>query len=399
MNEKRGCKNEFLQPQKGGFMNKILKSFVMGLLSVCVASSTAFASTITPSETSISLQKGETQISFDIILETDSAFAGAEFGILPSNTDVTLESLVFSDELKNESKVQTVKDNCLYFGFFSSENKYAAGKYTVATVNYKYSGSSTRTITLKDSKIVTIDEETKKTSGDTSTPSFTVTIKRTGNGSSSGGGSSGNTGGNTTQIPDIRVPSTDQPYDNTKFEDISSHWAKEYIEKAVSKGFFNGTSETSFSPDLAVSRAMAVTVLGRFAKAENVEKQTVFTDVAENSYYASYVAWGVQQGVVKGISETEFAPDMSITREQISAMIIRYLNAAKIPLPNTSDFIKTHRDYSDISEYAVNDMTLCYDMGLITGHDTGLLAPQGNLTRAEFSVIMLRLNDYITSVQ
>ena len=388
-------------------MNKILKSLVMGLLSVCVASSPAFASTITPSATSISLQKGETQISFDIILETDNAFAGAEFGILPSNTDVVFESLVFSDELKNESKVQTIKDGCLYFGFFSSENKYLAGKYTVATVNYKYSGSGTRTITLKDSKIVTIDEETKKTSGDTSTPSFTVTIQRTGSSSSSGGGSSGggliSTGGNTqtgeTQKPDISVPNTNQSYANTKFEDISDHWAKEYIEKAVSNGFFNGTSETTFSPDLAVSRAMAVTVLGRFAKAENTEKQTVFTDVAENSYYESYVAWGIRQGVVKGISETEFAPDMSITREQISAMIIRYLNAEKIPLPDISDAIKTHSDYSDISEYAINDMTLCYDMGLITGHDTGLLAPQGNLTRAEFSVIMLRLNDYITSIQ
>ena len=61
-------------------------------------------------------------------LEADSAYAGAEFGIKPSQSDVEFKSLVLSDELQNESKVQTIKDGCLYFGFFSNTNKYSTEK-------------------------------------------------------------------------------------------------------------------------------------------------------------------------------------------------------------------------------------------------------------------------------
>ena len=380
-------------------MNKLFKNFILGLISACVFSTSAFAATITPSVTDITLQSGKNNISFDIILETDEAFAGAEFGILPSQTDVTFDSLVFTDDLKNESKVQTIKDGCLYFGFFGSSNKYAAGKYVVATVNYKYSGTGTRTISLKDSKIVTVDENTKKTSGDISTPSFTVTIKRSSSSSGSGGTSSGGGSIGGTKPPEINVPDVSKPLDSSKFIDITEHWAKDYINNAVEKGFFTGTSETTFSPDGAVTRAMAVTVLGRFAKASPPSDTSIpFTDVVENSYYEDYVAWGANAGVVKGMSKTEFAPDISITREQIATMIIRYMNAEKIPLPSATEAIQSHSDYPDISEYAKESMTLCYDMGLIIGHDTGILAPQGTLTRAEFSVIMLRLNDYISSI-
>ena len=118
-------------------------------------------------------------------METDTAFAGAEFGIKPSQSDVEFSSLTLADELKNESKVQTVKDGCLYFGFFSNTNKNGAGKQKIATLNYSYSGSVERTISLIESKIVTVDEN-NKTSGDTSSKPFTVTITRS-SGSPGGG--------------------------------------------------------------------------------------------------------------------------------------------------------------------------------------------------------------------
>ena len=86
-----------------------------------------------------------------------------------------------------------------------------------------------------------------------------------------------------------------------------------------------------FDPDGTVTRAMAVTVLGRFSKDEIVASNTEFTDVTTEKYYANYVSWGAENGVVKGISETEFAPESAVTREQMSAMIIRYLNYEEIP--------------------------------------------------------------------
>ena len=171
-------------------MNKIAKKLFSAAVIVClsISSVAAYAAQITPSSTSITLGKNDKEISFDIFLEADSAYAGAEFGIKPSQSDVEFKSLVLSDELQNESKVQTIKDGCLYFGFFSNTNKYSTEKKKIATLNYTYSGSGIRTISLVESKIVIVDE-TGKTNGDTSSSQFTVSITRQGT-SGGGGGSS-----------------------------------------------------------------------------------------------------------------------------------------------------------------------------------------------------------------
>lgn len=96
-------------------MNKIAKKLFSAAVIVClsISSVAAYAAQITPSSTSITLGKNDKEISFDIFLEADSAYAGAEFGIKPSQSDVEFKSLVLSDELQNESKVQTIKDGCL----------------------------------------------------------------------------------------------------------------------------------------------------------------------------------------------------------------------------------------------------------------------------------------------
>ena len=103
-------------------MNKPIKKLVSAAAALCLCIFSVYSAEITPSDTKITLGANDKTISFDIYLETDDAFAGAEFGIKPSQSDVEFSSLVMSDELKNESKVQTVKDGCLYFGFFSKSS-------------------------------------------------------------------------------------------------------------------------------------------------------------------------------------------------------------------------------------------------------------------------------------
>ena len=375
-------------------MNKLMKKLLAVTVAFCFSSFSAYAAQITPSDTSLTLGKNDKEISFDIYLETDAAFAGAEFGIKPSQSDVEFSSLTLADALKNESKVQTIKDGCLYFGFFSNTNKYNAGKQKIATLKYSYSGSSGRTISLVESKIVTVDEN-NKTSGDTSSQPFTVTITRSGG--SSGGGSGG--GGGSTKTPDITLPDTSKPYSDKKFTDIEGHWAEKDIENCVQNALFTGVSDTLFDPEGTVTRAMAVTVLGRFSKDSIENAASAFTDVTADKYYANYVSWGAENSVVKGISETEFAPDSFVTREQISAMIVRYLNYKGIAVPNGSAAIKDHSDYEQISDYAKEDMAICCEMGLIKGHDSGLIEPQGNLTRAQFASVMTRLSDYIENIK
>lgn len=377
-------------------MNGTIKKLISAALCFFLFSFCAYAAQITPSVTSVKLGKNDKEISFDLYLKTEEAYAGAEFGILPSDSDVTFVSLTMSDELKNESKVQTVKDGCLYFGFFSNANKYSAGKRKIATLTYSYSGSTKRTISLAESKIVTIDEN-NKTYGDTSALPFTVTVTRSSG--FSGGSSGGSSGGNDTKKPNVTVPDTSKPYAEKKFTDIVGHWAEEDIYTCVKKGLFNGVSDTLFDPEGAVTRAMAVTVIGRYSGDSITAAPSAFGDVSQDRYYAPYVAWGAENGVVKGISETEFAPETFVTREQIAAMLVRYLRHKGAIVPDGAAEIKAHNDYEQISDYAKDSMAVCYQMGLIKGHDNGLIDPAGNLTRAQFASIMARLIAYTESVK
>ena len=150
------------------------------MLCVCLGLPTAFAATITPSVTQISLPKGETTASFDVILTVDKPFAGAEFGLKPSADDVTLKSLQMLGEIGGNSPVQADKNGVHYFGFFTGSNAYRPGTYKVARLTYTYTGSAARTVTLASSKIVTVNEDGKTTEGDTSSQPFTVTITRAG---------------------------------------------------------------------------------------------------------------------------------------------------------------------------------------------------------------------------
>ena len=365
-------------------------------------------------------------------METDAAFAGAEFGIKPSQSDVKLSSLTFAEEWKNESKVQTVKDGCLYFGFFSNTNQYRAGKQKIATLQYSYSGSGERSISLTESKIVTLNEN-NKTSGDTSAEPFTVTITRSGSssgggsgGGSSGGGSGGSSGGGSSsggggsssggnassggssseeapdgdiKKPDITLPDTSKPYVEKTFTDIGGHWAENDIKSCVKNGLFTGISDTLFDPSGTVTRAMAITVLGRFSQDAVESTETAFADVPADAYYAKYVFWGAENGIVKGMSETAFAPENPVTREQMSTMIVRYLQDKGMALPVSSAKIQSHSDYEQISDYAKETMAICYEMGLIKGFDSGLLEPKGNLTRAQFASVMARLSAYMETIK
>lgn len=413
-------------------MNKFAKALLSVMAAFCFSSFSAYAVQITPSDTKITLGKNDKEITFDIFLETDAAFAGAEFGIKPSQSDVKLSSLTFAEEWKNESKVQTVKDGCLYFGFFSNTNQYHAGKQKIATLQYSYSGSGERSISLTESKIVTLNEN-NKTSGDTSAEPFTVTITRSGSssgggsgGGSSGGGSGGSSGGGSSsggggsssggnassggssseeapdgdiKKPDITLPDTSKPYVEKTFTDIGGHWAENDIKSCVKNGLFTGISDTLFDPSGTVTRAMAITVLGRFSQDAVESTETAFADVPADAYYAKYVSWGAENGIVKGMSETAFAPENPITREQISAMIVRYLQNKGMALPVSSANIQSHSDYEQISDYAKETMAICYEMGLIKGFDSGLLEPKGNLTRAQFASVMARLSAYMETIK
>ena len=305
-------------------MKTKIRCLLCAMLCVCLGLPTAFAATITSSVTQISLPKGETKASFDVILTVDKAFAGAEFGLKPSADDVTLESLKMLGQIGGNSPVQADKNGVHYFGFFTGSNAYQPGTYRVARLTYTYTGSAARTVTLASSKIVTVNEDGKTTEGDTSSQPFTVTITRAGTttdggtGGAGGGGIGGGGGGTVTPAPG---GTTQNPFVDVKQGD----YYYDAVQWAVGKKITSGTSATTFTPDGICTRAQTVYYLWQLAGSPNVSGTTNFQDVPGNATYAKAVQWAVQQKITDGTSFTTFSPLDTCTRAQIVTFLYRAL--------------------------------------------------------------------------
>lgn len=152
---------------------------------------------------------------------------------------------------------------------------------------------------------------------------------------------------------------------------------------------FSGTTETTFAPNEDLTRAMLVTVLYRAEDKPEVEEKSKFTDVADDSYYSDAVAWAEVNGIVMGISESEFAPDRKITREQIAAIMYRYALYKGVEAVTLEENL-TFTDAKDISEYAVSSMNWIIGQEIIRGYEDGTVRPKNNATRAEATAVLQR---------
>lgn len=363
-------------------MRKLIQKMLLGAAAVFLLASSAFAAEIAPSTSSITLQSGETTCTFDISLHTTEAFAGAEFGIKPSNSDVAL-SMSFLDNVKNESLVRTEKNGVLYFGFFSGSNKYAARNYQVARITCTYAGTGTRTITLDSSSIVTIDGD-GNTSSDTSSEAFTVTITRSASGTGEGGGGGGGGGGSVTPVQPSKPSVSDTPAD-LSFVDVSTDaYYYDAVLWAVEKGIANGTSATTFSPDLSCTRAQMVTFLWRAAGSPAPAATSCpFTDVQPDAYYYNAVLWAVEQGITAGTSETTFSPDLIVTRGQAVTFLWRQAG---------SPAVSTSGSFSDVpaTAYYANAVKWAITEGVTVGTGNDQFSPASDCTRAQIVTLMYR---------
>ncbi len=176
------------------------------------------------------------------------------------------------------------------------------------------------------------------------------------------------------------------------FTDVdTSDWYYEDVMYAIENGLFNGTTENTFAPNEIITRAMMVTVLYRAEGEPEVTGETSFEDVDAGAYYAKAVAWGQQNGIIKGYSETEFAPDQNITREQIAAIMHRYAQYKGYDVSageNTN--ILSYDDVDSISGYAIAAMQHAVGSGLMNGKTESTLNPLDNATRAEIAAILHR---------
>jgi N-acetylmuramoyl-L-alanine amidase len=179
------------------------------------------------------------------------------------------------------------------------------------------------------------------------------------------------------------------------FYDVKrSDWFSDAVVYSVENNLFNGTSTTAFSPQYSITRDMFITVIGRNSGVSGtIPCSTKFSDVNANIYYAPYIAWASENGIVEGLSDTAYGPNTAITREDLITILYRYANVEDIEITDsTGKTIANFNDGANVDDWAIQAMNWAIDCGIINGDDLNKLNPRSNTTRAEAAKIMMVFN-------
>ena len=185
------------------------------------------------------------------------------------------------------------------------------------------------------------------------------------------------------------VQPTETPF---PFTDVpESRWSYPYIRQLYDAGVVSGTSATTFEPTAVVTRAQFVTMLAGLQGADvSAYTSGRFTDVPANAWYAPYVNWAADNGVVYGVSDTEFAPDDEITRQDMAVMLCRYAEQFGIQLGTGTPAV-TFTDEADIAGYALPAVQALQRAGVISGMPDGSFRPRDTATREQACVVLCLL--------
>lgn len=180
-----------------------------------------------------------------------------------------------------------------------------------------------------------------------------------------------------------------------KYADVSADsWYAEYVNYLSEKGIVNGKTSSLFEPQAPVTRAEFVKMIAGLAGADvsaytgsvsltgKVYSVSQFNDVKSDFWYAPYVLWAVQNGIVRGISDTQFNPDGNITRQDMAVILARFADFAQIELSDTAE-AAAFSDDASIASYARSAVSAMQKAGIISGKDDGRFDPRESAARSE----------------
>ena len=195
-------------------------------------------------------------------------------------------------------------------------------------------------------------------------------------------------------LTEVRIKLIEHPFTDIKEE----QWFYSEVLEVYRLGVIKGMTETTFVPDGKVTRAQFITMLYRLDGENKVEDgKNTFTDLAKDAYYTDAVNWGVKNGLINGMTATQFAPEANITREQIATMLYRYATFAKKDgMDKKVDLAEKFKDAATVSAYAKEALQWAAAQEIVKGDETGI-RPLDNATRAEAAALMIRINALATA--
>lgn len=181
------------------------------------------------------------------------------------------------------------------------------------------------------------------------------------------------------------------------FRDVAgpADWSHEGIDYCVRRSLMVGTGVGTFSPNAVCSRAQIVQILYNLSgdTADYGNYYLPFTDVAPGDWFYEAVAWAYANDIVAGTSATTFAPNVDITREQMTVILYGYTAKYAPAFTGGGTSLGQFPDAGSVANWAYAAMNWAVGNGLISGiesYGVTYLTPQGSATRAQASAIIMR---------
>ncbi|MFD3272637.1 S-layer homology domain-containing protein [Paenibacillus dendritiformis] len=175
-----------------------------------------------------------------------------------------------------------------------------------------------------------------------------------------------------------------------EFVDVKdNHFASVAIKELSYKGIITGYSNGTFAPNKAVTRAEFAIMLKRVLSLKDSSGfSNKFTDLSKNAWYAEELSVALHHSIAKGFTDKTFRPNQLISREQAAVMISNILRDKGFTYEGLSiDF----KDTDQISLWALEDVKLSVEIGIVKGYENNTFLPQAYVTRGEAAVLIQRL--------
>lgn len=419
---------------------KIIVFLLVTLISVAyITVSAAELPTLT---SSAYLSEEDNTVELTISISENTKICGCSFTIIYDNSKLKYNSYIAEDIIKNTSLIINEKyaENSIRVAWAAVEELTASGDVISVKFDLLESAEGTTELQIDKAKMVDVNgskiecssknvlvlisesDETEdenpsdetngsgnNSTGSGSTPSdgSSTSGSNSSSGISSSGGSSSSSGGSSKPKPnenqddnydEIAEPLPEIPTDETEedyevfllgFNDVKeTDWFYESVKFVKDRGYMSGVSESEFAPNSTLTRAMLVTILYRLENSPECGNSP-FVDVENDTWYSKGVAWAAETGIVNGIGNGLFAPNNNITREQIAVVLYNYAKTHDLDISH-HDELSGFKDVSEVSEWASDAVRWAVGANLISGKGEGLLDAKGNATRAELATILKR---------
>ena len=177
------------------------------------------------------------------------------------------------------------------------------------------------------------------------------------------------------------------------FRDVKpTHWFAKAVNFNADRGLFAGVDSPegkNFLPDLAMNRAMVVTVL-RSLEDGYFFGDLDFVDVKDTDWFADSVGWAKEFGITSGVDATHFAPNAQLTRQELALMLYRYAEKLGMDVSGRAD-LSGYADHAKVDIWASTGMAWAVDSGIISGVGGNRLAPTTVVTRSQAAQMMMKL--------